>query len=127
MALAHPLKCMSSLAYFAMALITSIPALKLTKNKTKPKNKEKLEFLKKKGVCFGFLEAGHTSKGCTRRLTCQKCSLKHPTTLHTLKKEVNTCKHNREKFTTSALVEIDKENGWDGTGAFLDQETLIVF
>ncbi len=49
--------------------------------KHKPHN-EKLYFLKSKGLCYGCLLPGHMSKGCMQRLTCQKCSLKHPTILH---------------------------------------------
>lgn len=49
--------------------------------KHKPHN-EKLDFLKSKGLCYGCLLPGHMSKGCVQRLTCQKCSLKHPTILH---------------------------------------------
>lgn len=56
----------------------------------KKSHKDKLEFLKKKGVCFGCLEVGHISKRYTQRLTCQKCSLKHPTTLHITNQEANT-------------------------------------
>lgn len=49
--------------------------------KHKP-HKEKLYFLKSKGLCYGCLLPGHMSKGCMQRITCQKCSLKHPTILH---------------------------------------------
>lgn len=44
--------------------------------------KEKVEFLKGKGMCFGCLKVGHLSKGCRSRLTCDECGLKHPTILH---------------------------------------------
>ena len=49
-------------------------------------HKEKLDFLKSKGLCFGCLSQGHLSKGCQRKHTCKICNLKHPTILH-LKKE----------------------------------------
>ena len=46
-------------------------------------NKYKIEFLKSKGFCFGCLKKGsHISKNCTKRLTCKKCNLNHPTILH---------------------------------------------
>lgn len=48
----------------------------------KKTHKEKLEFLRTKGLCFGCLGRGHMSKGCKQRLTCKECSLKHPTILH---------------------------------------------
>ena len=78
----------------------------------KKSHQDKLEFLKRKGVCFGCLETGHISKGCQKRLTCKVCSLKHPTTLHITNREANAYK---EKTITSALVEI--ENGWNDIGA----------
>ena len=46
-------------------------------------NKYKIDFLKSKGFCFGCLKkASHISKNCTKRLTCKKCNLNHPTILH---------------------------------------------
>ena len=46
-------------------------------------NKYKIDFLKSKGFCFGCLKKGsHISKNCTKRLTCKKCNLNHPTILH---------------------------------------------
>ncbi|XP_013885992.1 uncharacterized protein LOC106534037, partial [Austrofundulus limnaeus] len=50
-------------------------------------HKEKMEFLKGKGACFGCLKVGHMSKECRNRLTCDKCHLKHPTLLHINNKE----------------------------------------
>ena len=48
---------------------------------------DKIEFLKHKGYCFGCLTQGHLSKDCINRLTCQVCSLKHPSILHMQKQE----------------------------------------
>ncbi len=39
------------------------------------------EFLMKRGGCFSCLKIGHTSKECPSKLSCQKCSRKHPTAL----------------------------------------------
>ncbi len=44
--------------------------------------KDKFDFLRKNGFCFGCLVKGHLSKDCTRRITCQLCSKKHPCMLH---------------------------------------------
>lgn len=44
--------------------------------------KDKLDFLRKSGFCFGCLVKGHLSKDCNRRSTCQLCSKKHPSMLH---------------------------------------------
>lgn len=45
-------------------------------------HREKIDFLKEKGVCFGCLNVGHMSKDCRSRLFCKLCNLKHPTILH---------------------------------------------
>lgn len=90
-------------------------------------HKEKLEFLKRKGVCFGCLEAWHMSKGCSQRLVCQVCSLKHPTTLHITNREgITTCKDNKERSVTSGLVEIDKENGSGNNDAGESEPVLAI-
>lgn len=39
---------------------------------------EKIAFLKKSGVCFGCLCAGHISKDCRKRLSSQTCGSRHP-------------------------------------------------
>lgn len=46
------------------------------------KHKDKIDFLKEKGMCFGCLCSGHRSKDCDRRLTCKDCGQNHPTVLH---------------------------------------------
>lgn len=45
-------------------------------------HKEKLDFLRSKGLCFGCLKPGHMSKFCEEKLNCEVCSLTHPTVLH---------------------------------------------
>ncbi|XP_073783913.1 uncharacterized protein isoform X2 [Danio rerio] len=50
-------------------------------------HKDKLNFLKEKGVCFGCLSFGHISKRCDKRLTCTVCGQKHPSILHIQQKE----------------------------------------
>lgn len=45
-------------------------------------HKEKVDFLKTNGHCFGCLIKGNLSRNCKRRLTCQKCNRRHPTILH---------------------------------------------
>ncbi|KAL2086463.1 hypothetical protein ACEWY4_017522 [Coilia grayii] len=48
----------------------------------KKAHRDKLSFLKSKGICFGCLSTGHISKDCKRRLTCSMCKRAHPSTLH---------------------------------------------
>ncbi len=45
-------------------------------------HKDKIEFLKSKGLCFGYLTQGYLSKDCKKRLTCEECSKMHPSILH---------------------------------------------
>lgn len=50
-------------------------------------HKERVDFLKQKGLCFGCLVPGHLSKFCKRRIECKECALKHPDILHIIKEE----------------------------------------
>lgn len=69
-------------------------------------HQEKMDFLRNKGICFGCLSPGHMSKGCTQKITCRECSLKHPTILH-IHKKAATCREreSNKRTVTSALVE----------------------
>lgn len=53
-------------------------------------NKDKVEFLKTKGMCFGCLQRGHISKNCLHRMSCTVCQQSHPTLLHIYAKEKQT-------------------------------------
>ena len=83
----------------------------------KKNHEEKLEFLRKNGVCFGCFEVGHMSKGCQKRLTCQVCSLKHPTVLHINKKEIHNQKGENSKDMAVTNVYTNQTNVWRDTGA----------
>ena len=43
---------------------------------------ERLELIKKSGLCFGCLRHGHNSRQCRKRKTCSKCGARHPSLLH---------------------------------------------
>lgn len=45
-------------------------------------SREKSDFIYKARLCFGCLRRNHFSKDCTKRLSCSKCNLQHPTILH---------------------------------------------
>lgn len=45
-------------------------------------HKEKIRFLRVKGLCFGCLRQGHTSSSCRERTSCLVCAQSHPTLLH---------------------------------------------
>ncbi|KAM7393992.1 hypothetical protein PAMP_020821 [Pampus punctatissimus] len=53
-------------------------------------HRDKLSFIKTKGICFGCFSIGHISKDCKRRLTCNVCKQAHPTTLHIEPKDSGT-------------------------------------
>jgi hypothetical protein len=56
-------------------------------------NKERLEFLKGKGLCFGCLTQGHMGKDFKKRATCEICSKKNPSLLRS-KTDENTDQEN---------------------------------
>lgn len=45
-------------------------------------HRDRINFIKDKGICFGCLKVGHTSKDCRSRLDCYVCHQKHPGVLH---------------------------------------------
>lgn len=53
-------------------------------------HKEKIHFLREKGVCFACLGNGHMSRNCDRRLTCKVCGQTHPTVLHIKRQSTTT-------------------------------------
>ena len=79
--------------------------------KHKP-NKEKVEFMKSKGLCFGCFGKGHMNKSCKNRMTCQICHQNHPSLLHIDKRErvelhSNTKEPGEGAKVTSSLVSLD--------------------
>ena len=55
----------------------------------KKAHRDKLSFMKTKGICYGCLNPGHISKDCNRRLTCNVCKRTHPSILHIATKETD--------------------------------------
>jgi len=49
-------------------------------------HREKISFLKERGICFGCLLPGHMRRDYGNRLSCKVCNLNHPTVLHIGKK-----------------------------------------
>ncbi|XP_014679584.1 PREDICTED: uncharacterized protein LOC106819471 [Priapulus caudatus] len=43
---------------------------------------EQQDFVKGERLCFGCLQRGHMSRNCPRKRECNRCSRKHPTSLH---------------------------------------------
>jgi len=45
-------------------------------------HKEKIDFLKRNGLCYRCLKHGHLATACKEKIKCQVCHLFHPTVLH---------------------------------------------
>ena len=45
-------------------------------------HQEKIDTVRKLGLCFGCLRSGHRSKDCRSRKTCEDCQGNHPSLLH---------------------------------------------
>ena len=77
--------------------------------------KERLDFLKSKGLCFGCLSPGHLSKDCKKRAKCQTCSQRHPDLLHIVKKDDSVSADKQEedgsesKEISNACVSLSEE------------------
>lgn len=108
-------------------------------------NKEKLDFLKTKGMCFGCLGRGHMSKNCQKHMSCNVCKKEYPTILHiqsqsskepTNSKSVlslatgsHTGAGNVECVLSIVPVKVKLEKGTRciKTYAFLDSGSLVTF
>lgn len=53
-------------------------------------NKERLDVLKTKGLCFGCLRQGNISQNCKKKIICKQCSRRHPNILHQNEEAKNT-------------------------------------
>lgn len=84
--------------------------------KKKP-HKEKLEFLRSKGLCFACLKHGHMSTSCIEKAQRQECSRPHFTLLHITFKDSRkeTAKEsNDQPAVTNVLVQATKVCGVTG-------------
>ncbi|XP_025763461.1 uncharacterized protein LOC112847046 isoform X2 [Oreochromis niloticus] len=52
------------------------------KRMRKSLHKEKIDFMRTKGLCFSCLKQGHMSSSCKEKASCQVCAQLHPTVLH---------------------------------------------
>lgn len=84
----------------------------------KKKHREKVEFIKGKGICFGCLHQGHISKYCRKRLTCTSCSKQHPSVLH-IEQTEQKVKHEKKidtKETVNSSAVAQPAGGHIGAG-----------
>ncbi|XP_016523109.1 uncharacterized protein LOC107835283, partial [Poecilia formosa] len=82
-------------------------------------HKDKIEFLRSKGLCFACLKQGDTSSSCKQKLKCQECSRCHPTSLHiTTKgaKEEPVKESCEQQSVTTAFVQTAETCGVTGAG-----------
>ena len=90
-------------------------------------NKEKVEFLKRRGICFGCLEKGHMSKSCEKRMTCRTCQQKHPSILHIDRKKFNPTNDAEGEPTVNAAVNVSLDTSrLTGAGGGRDSMLAIV-
>lgn len=75
-------------------------------------SKERIDFLKSKGLCFGCLTLGHLSKDCRKKMICQQCSQRHPSIRDKKDDQIHKQKKDstEEKGVSSALVSLEKES-----------------
>lgn len=86
-------------------------------------HKDKIGFLRSKGLCFACLKHGHMSSSCKQKLQCEECSRPHPTLLHITNKDPreNTGKDCcDQQSVSSALVQMAE------TGAGKDDCVLSI-
>ncbi|KAJ0005631.1 hypothetical protein NQD34_015525 [Periophthalmus magnuspinnatus] len=94
-------------------------AMEQCKKLKKSLHKEKIDFLRTKGLCFGCLKQGHMSNSCKEKMICQVCSQTHPTVLHLKTKASGTTKDAELEVESSGNEERPSEsvvNGFVGMG-----------
>lgn len=82
-------------------------------------HKDKIGFLRSKGLCFACLKHGHMSGSCKQKLQCEECSKPHPTPLHiTIRdsREEAGKDYCEQQSVSSALVQTAETFGVTGAG-----------
>ena len=69
-------------------------------------HKERVDFIKTKGLCFGCLTQGHLSKTCKKRMDCKQCSGKHPDILHQEKEAIKNANVSESTNSTRSNEEV---------------------
>lgn len=90
-------------------------------------NKEKIDFIKSKGLCFRCLQQGHKSVNCVESISCEICEKTHPTVLHIYPKE--TPKQDQIKSLENKETLMSTDVSFDAdthTGAGIKECTLSV-
>lgn len=82
-------------------------------------HKEKIDFLRRRDLCFACLKHGHMSNSCKEKASCQECSGPHPTLLHMNikpKEPLNTNESHEQQTVSSALVQTMETHSHTGAG-----------
>ncbi len=66
--------------------------------------RDKISFLKKKGICFGCLSTGPISRDCIKHLICEICDQHHPTVLYIKKAKIESHQTNKSPEVTSSTL-----------------------
>ena len=86
-------------------------------------HRDKINFIKEKGICFGCLKKGHTSKYCRSRLDCNVCHQKHPSVLHIERQDKATPSDQQSVSSSNVSPAVFQTCGHIGAG----QEDASIF
>lgn len=86
-------------------------------------HKDKINFIKEKGICFGCLKVGHTSKDCRSRLDCNVCHQKHPSVLHIERQDKGTSSDQQSVSLFNVSPALSQTCGHIGAG---NEDTYIL-
>ena len=101
--------------------------------------KERYEFLKSKGLCFGCLRSGHMKGSCKKKLVCPVCNKFHPFILHADQRSESTSNEVKATFTSNlgarkkilpivpVRVKHKSSHTYIDTYAFLDSGSTATF
>ena len=101
--------------------------------------KERYEFLKSKGLCFGCLRSGHMKGSCKKKLVCPVCNKFHPFILHAGQRSESTSNEVKATFTSNlgarkqilpivpVRVKQKSSHTYINTYAFLDSGSTATF
>lgn len=79
-------------------------------------HRDKINFIKEKGICFGCLKVGHMSKDCRKHLDCNVCHQNHPSVLHIERQDKGTSSNQQSVSSTNASPSVSQTCGHIGAG-----------
>ena len=79
-------------------------------------HRDKINFIKEKGICFGCLKVGHMSKDCRSHLECNVCNQKHPRILHIERQDKGTSSKQSQQTVSSVCFNCNDTDLWSYWG-----------